>query len=158
MVELASWVDDRTYRDAGIWMGGAGRQGDAGLALFTAVLAARTKSLATSSTEDVRAASRPVLIDAAGESNAQMRVQYGEVRGTVEVDVRNAGPGPALNVFAYVHSAMPGNDSRSELVTVGNLAPDQPATVSVPAVSNVDATGTADGYLFIRVMLVLGPG
>src|SRR4051794_8946980 len=63
--------------------------------------------------------------------------------GTLRVVVRNAGRGPALNVYGYVFVATKAFAKRTGLVTVGNVAPEESATVDILVAPNVDTSGSS---------------
>jgi hypothetical protein len=125
--------------------------GTLGLAWFTARLARETKRLARETAEDVRAGSRPVLIDAAG-TTATMTTTAGENRGGVQLTVRNVGDGPALNAYAYVLAATRNENRQSKLTPVGNVAPDTDVNAVLADVLTRNVSGSVESYLFLRVI------
>jgi hypothetical protein len=129
------------------------------LAAVTSRMASKTSDLATETAEDVRSGVRPALIDAAGQAEPQM--EFGgrnldgfKDYGTLRVAVRNAGRGPALNVYGYAFIATKASANRTRLVTVGNVAPEESATVEILVMPNVDTSGSMESYLALRVVLV----
>src|SRR4051812_23825245 len=74
--------------------------GTLGLAIFTAALAWTTRGLARASSADQRAQWRPVLVP------AHQRVDEPEP-GICEIDLRNAGRGPALGVNGNMRTGQP---------------------------------------------------
>jgi hypothetical protein len=129
------------------------------LALFTARMASKTSALATETAEDVRSGVRPALIDAAGQAAPEMefggRTMDGfKDYGWLKVAVRNAGRGPALNVYGYAFIATKASSNLTRLVTVGNVAPEESTTVEMDITPNVDTSGSTESYLALRVVLV----
>ena len=129
------------------------------LADETHALGAETRTLASETAEDVRSGVRPALIDAAGQAQPQMefggRTMDGfKDYGTLRVAVRNAGRGPALNVYGYAFVATKTSTNRKRFVTVGNVAPEESATAEILVMPNVDTSGSMESYLALRVVLV----
>ena len=128
------------------------------LAKVTSRMATKSSDLATETAEDVRSGVRPALIDAAGQAQPQMefggRTMDGfKDYGTLRVAVRNAGRGPALNVYGYAFVATKASAKYTRFVTVGNIAPDESATVDLFVAPNVDTSGSSESYLALRVVL-----
>jgi hypothetical protein len=126
--------------------------GTIGLALFTAWLAWTTRKLARTTGEDVRAGSRPVVIDVAGGSPTA-RTAEGANFGEVRLVVRNGGRGPALNIYAYALVRTTNEDHRSDTIMVGSLAVDGEAEVVLPEVQTRDCSGSMESFLALRVVL-----
>jgi hypothetical protein len=133
------------------------------LADETHLLGAETRTLASETSEDVRSGVRPALIDAARHAEPQMEfggkvlVDEQEIKksfGTLKVNVRNAGRGPALNVYAYAFVATSAFDLRTFTSIIGNIAPEESTTVQLFDVPNLDPSDDGDPYLAIRVVLV----
>jgi hypothetical protein len=126
--------------------------GTLGLALFTAYLAWTTRRLARTTGEDVRAGSRPVVIDVAGD-HPTTRTSVGANFGELRVRVRNGGRGPALNIYAYALVRTTNEDHRSDTIMVGSLAVDGEAEVVLPEVQTRDCSGSMESFLALRVAL-----
>jgi hypothetical protein len=126
--------------------------GTIGLAFFTAWLAWTTRKLARTTGEDVRAGSRPVVIDVAG-GYPTARTPEGANFGEVRLLVRNGGRGPALNVYAYALVRTTNEDHRSDTIMVGSLAVDGEAEVVLPEVQTRDCSGSMESFLALRVVL-----
>lgn len=135
------------------WADVAVAAGTLALAVFTWALARQTRALAKETAEDVRAASRPVLIDAAGTTNAMMQTATAENFGSLRLTVRNAGKGPALNAYAYALVATRNENRQSRIVVIGNVAPEAEAMVVLKDVLTRDVSGSREAYLFYRVIL-----
>lgn len=126
----------------------------AALALVTRGMAAKTSDLARETAEDVRAGARPVLLDPADGPRSKLWVSTDGRDGALRTVVRNAGPGPALNVSAYVRSATRAATALTLPQVVGNVAPGATAELEVRDVPTRDASGSMDSYLFFRLVLV----
>ena len=111
------------------------------LAFITALLAWSTRALARETAEDVRSEIRPVLIDA---SRGTLTVTYhpGDDQGAGEVQVKNVGPGPAVNVHIKGSFAGIGESSWRRLGTVGpNQAGSGTSSTSRASTSRARARG-----------------
>ena len=117
-------------------------------------MASKTSDLATETAEDVRSGVRPALIDAAGAAAPQLTFATPEDEGALTIKVVNAGPGPALNVYAYAFAASQAFARRTRTKIVGNVAPEATAQIVLGNVPNVDPTGSIESYLAIRVVCV----
>ena len=124
------------------------------LALFTFRMASKTSDLANETAEDVRSGIRPALIDAAGRAKPTLSMGSDVDVGTLKLSVANAGRGPALNVYAYAFAASKAFAKRTRSVIVGNVAPDEAATIMLHEVPNVDSSGNRESYLALRVVCV----
>lgn len=71
------------------------------LALATAYLALRTRTLAKASEADLRVQWRPVILPAS-DSPSTRGISYDESEGSLRVRVRNAGRGPALYIRTHL--------------------------------------------------------
>jgi hypothetical protein len=107
------------------------------LALFTWRLARRTADLATSTAAEVRAGLRPALVHSAGD-RVPVVSPAEDATGELRLPLLNAGRGPALNAFAYAIVGTSEASIRTDIVPVGNLAPDHTADMVIPGVPDGD--------------------
>jgi hypothetical protein len=121
---------------------------------FTAWLASKTSELATETAEDVRAGIRPALIDAAETTGASIEVGTEGDVGAVRLTVRNAGAGPALNIYAYALVVTSVENTQTPYKIIGNVAPNDDVRIEIPSVPNRDTSGGQQSYLALRVVLV----
>jgi hypothetical protein len=124
------------------------------LAAITSRMASKTSDLAAETAEDVRSGVRPALIDAAGRAKPTLSMDGRFDVGMLTLSVGNAGRGPALNVYAYAFAASKAFAKRTPTVMVGNVAPDESATVDLRDVPSVDTSGSTESYLALRVVCV----
>lgn len=108
--------------------------GTLGLAVFTASLAARTRSLANAAGEDSRAQWRPVLLPIVSGPGTGQAVSYSQDARRMTVRIRNAGRGPALYVRTALELAGQDGAVSPEGGPLGALAPgdERPLTFTLP--------------------------
>jgi hypothetical protein len=76
-------------------------------------------------------------------------------RGTLVVALHNAGPGPALNAYAYAIATTSEGDTQTNIANVGNVPSQGDAPATILAVKNVDSSdGWERGFLSIRAVIV----
>ncbi len=114
------------------------------LAAVTWWLARSTRDLARETDQDVRAAWRPVVVLAIG-SGAKFKVTRIEERYAVEIEVcvRNAGRGPAINCEIAAHTSRSEYDLRTQAQQLNTVAVGDQTPVRVYGRSDV-AQGRPD--------------